>query len=1125
MNEPERQIMSIFGEAVEHSSPEERAAFLAKACAGDAGRRARVEALLRAYEAAGNFLQGNPPPSEAVATVDQPPVVEGAGTVIGPYKLLEQIGEGGFGIVFMAEQQEPIRRKVALKVLKPGMDSKQVIARFEAERQALALMDHPHIAKVLDAGQTGSGRPYFVMELVKGVPITQFCDDHRLTPRERLGLFVDVCQAVQHAHQKGVIHRDIKPSNVLVTSHDGTPVVKVIDFGIAKAVGQQLTDKTVHTQFAQLIGTPLYMAPEQAGESSLDVDTRSDIYSLGVLLYELLTGTTPFDKERLSQVGYDELRRIIREEEPSKPSTRISTLALAASTASANRKSDPKQLSRLFRGELDWIVMKALEKDRNRRYESASAFAADVRRYLDDEPVLACPPSAWYRFRKFGRRHRAALALAFAALLVVAAVAGGVGWVVRDQESRRAVAQHEAGSALEDARRLQRQGQWSEALEAVKRAEGLLASVGGLEDLRRQVAQARADVDTVAQLEKARLRNADVRDGQFDDEAAERLYLAAFRSYGLDLATLDLHEAAARIGKSAVRDHLVAALDHWAYTVKPRTDKAGQRRLLAIGQLADGDVWRRRFRDLDPSRDRTDLERWATRQEVMGQPPATLLVLGLALRAAGARGAAVELLRQAQRQHPDDFWINHNLGRALSDPPAHPAEAVGYLRAALALRPGSAGVHNNLAFALRLQGRHDEAIAHYGKACKLDARAPFLFCNLGHVLRIRNRLPEVEVAYRQAIAIQPDLSAAYASLAAILNDLHRYPEAADCCRKAIELDKNSALAHYNLGNVLRGLGRHREAAAAYRRAIDLDPKHAEAHCNLGNTLRDQREVPKAVEAYRKAIALNPDLAEAHNNLGLLLRDLGKLEEAEVSFRKAIAVKPDYAEAHCNLGGVLRRQRRFTESLAEIRRGHALGTRRADWRYPSAKWVRDGEILAALDDKLAAIQRGTAQPADAAERFTLAEFCVMHKRLPVRAALFCTEAFAAAPPLTAPKKAVHLYNAACAAALAGNGRGEDAAKLDDKERARWRRQALDWLRLALAVWTERAEKGAAAERGTIFARMHHWQRDADLSGIREEVALTKFPDAERQTWRKFWADVEALRSRLKANGKKPPPKNP
>ena len=398
------QAKAIFLNAVELSSGGERDDYLQAACGDDDSLRGQVEALLLAHERAGSFLEQN---GESTKLYDATVFAERPGMEIDRFKLREQIGEGGMGVVFAAQQTNPVRRMVALKVIKPGMDTKEVLARFDAERQALALMDHPHIARVFDGGATKSGRPYFVMELVRGVPITEFCDNQQLDTQRRLEVFCDVCAAIQHAHQKGIIHRDIKPSNVLVTLNGDEPVVKVIDFGVAKAINQELAQQTIYTRFAQMVGTPLYMSPEQAEMSGLDVDTRSDIYSLGVLIYELLTGQTPFDKSRLSEAGFDEIRRIIREEQPPRPSHRLSTLkAEDLSTVSQHRRSMPQKLSQSFKGELDWIVLKALEKDRSQRYETASALAEDVRRYLNDEPVIARPPSNVYRLKKLVRRNR-----------------------------------------------------------------------------------------------------------------------------------------------------------------------------------------------------------------------------------------------------------------------------------------------------------------------------------------------------------------------------------------------------------------------------------------------------------------------------------------------------------------------------------------------------------------------------------------------------------------------------------------------------------------------------------------------------------------------------------------------
>ena len=465
---------------------EDRAFYLDDACAGDAPLRQRVEELLQANDAVGAFLpelataaEGSAPVAAARGSADtiraDPSPSEQPGDSIDRYKLLEKIGEGGFGVVYVAEQKEPVKRRVALKIIKLGMDTKQVVARFGAERQALALMDHPNIAKVLDAGATSTGRPFFVMELVKGIKLTDYCDKSRLSTKERLDLFIQVCRAIQHAHQKGIIHRDIKPSNILVTLHDGMPVPKVIDFGIAKATQGDLTDQTVYTKYQQFIGTPAYMSPEQAEMSGLDIDTRSDIYSLGVLLYELLTGKTPFDPKELMASGIDAMRKTIREKEPVRPSTRVTQelSAVAASRQSAadspgqhggalprRRYEQLQALVRLLRGDLDWIVMKALEKDRTRRYETANGLMVDIQRHLKNEPVMARPPSNLYRFRKMVRRNKLAYAAGLAltaALLIGTAVSTWQARVAiraqRETDKSRIAEKAQRGLAEENARK------------------------------------------------------------------------------------------------------------------------------------------------------------------------------------------------------------------------------------------------------------------------------------------------------------------------------------------------------------------------------------------------------------------------------------------------------------------------------------------------------------------------------------------------------------------------------------------------------------------------------------------------------------------------------------------------
>jgi serine/threonine protein kinase/tetratricopeptide (TPR) repeat protein len=866
---------TIFGRAVELTDAAARAAYLARACGADEPLRLRVEALVDAYFRAGSFLESEA--GLAAGTAAYSPDPDKPGAMIGPYKLLERIGQGGMGVVYVAEQTEPVRRRVALKVIKPGMDTKEVVARFEAERQALALMDHPNIAKVFDGGTTAAGRPFFVMELVRGLPVTEYCDRAKLPADRRLRLFAQVCRAVQHAHQKGVIHRDIKPSNVLVTLHDGEPVPKVIDFGVAKALNQRLTDKSVYTRLAQLVGTPLYMSPEQAELSGLDVDTRSDVYSLGVLLYELLTGTTPFDPETFRTAAFDELRRMIREDEPPRPSARVSTLdAAARSTAAGKRGIDDRQFGRLLRGDLDWIVMTALEKDRNRRYESAGAFAADVERFLMDEPVQARPPSVAYKLRKFARRNKATLATAVVIAFAILAVAGTLGWTMRDAATRRGIAEQGAADALAETDRWESVGRWGDALTAATRAVDLVSVTDVREDLRTRALSRRDDLAIVIRLDEIRMGLAPSLETKIDSVGTDRLYSESFRSYGLDPDALTPAEVARRMPSGAVRAELIAGLDVWAWVRRRADNLSGSSRLLDAIKAVEPESWKSNV--LFTGIAEKTLREFRASGSLDRVHPSLLVLLVEQLEPQ----EAVAFLRDAQQRHPNDFWLNYELGQQLLRSRARQAdEAVGYFRAALALRPDSAKAQVRLGAQLSDMGRWDEAIPALDRAIRLNPGYALAHNCRGITLAASGKPTEAIAAFREAIRLNPTYTSAHCHLARILLTNGSADEALAVIREANRIAPNDSDVLHALGMILERKGDVDGAEAAYRRSLELKPASAETLNSLGAILCDARhDYDGAIDAFARALDLGlADVGPLRSNLARALRHKGAPVEA------------------------------------------------------------------------------------------------------------------------------------------------------------------------------------------------------------------------------------------------------
>jgi len=921
----------------------ERELYLRGVCGTDAGLRGKIEGLLLAHEQAAGFL-ATPTAGEPTLPIQGPTIHmasatirgvlgEGPGTWIGPYKLLQLIGEGGFGSVFMAEQEQPVRRKVALKIIKLGMDTRQIVARFEQERQALAMMDHPNIARVLDAGATETGRPYFVMDLVKGDPIVEYCDRQNLSIRERLELFAQVCQAVQHAHTKGIIHRDLKPSNILVAMQDGRPSPKVIDFGIAKATSARLTEKTLFTEHRQLIGTPEYMSPEQA-EGSLDIDTRTDVYSLGVLLYELLTGSTPFSSKDLRSAAFQEIQRIIREVEPPNPSTRLSQSTATIAGVAASRRTEPKKLGLIVRGELDWIVMKALEKDRRRRYETANGLGADVQRYLAGESVTAAPPHAAYRLRKFLKRNKGPTAAAGAT--AAALVLGMAGTVWQAGEARRerdaAVAARESESAQKLAAGEQRDRAGAAEAQAKSRAAELAEVAAFQGSMLSQIDATEAGERLMADV-RARYSRSLERSGMTEEERESRN-----DEFGRELVRVNGTDAAKELIDLTILKPAITAIDA-KFQTQPLVD-ARLRDTLATLYSSLGMY--------GPAR---ELEERAlkTRRELLGNDHADTLssldTLGDIVQSQGNaaeaeayfRESLAGRLRTSGKEDAATLAVQSNLGNVLREEGKF-AEAEPLLREALEVRRRVMGDSkrdtlvsmNTLGFLYVVQGKPDlaeplwrEAYENGRKALGEDDRDVLVWLNnLGQLLQTRGRTADAEALFREALAghrrvlgeEHPSTIRVMGVLAANLTRQGKYSEAEPLARETLEKSRrvlgsvhpSTLHALVELGVLLKRMGNLTGAEACLSEGLDSYRKvrgreHPDTLATLGNMAglhSDQGRFAEAEAEYRETWdASRRRLGDEHTdtliqkvNLANCLLRREKTAEAEALIREALATR-------------------------------------------------------------------------------------------------------------------------------------------------------------------------------------------------------------------------------------------
>ncbi len=1071
-----------------------------------------------------------PPAADELPGERTTPHVQAAGYLpaqAGRYRIEGEIARGGMGAVLRAFDPD-CNRTLAVKVLLDRHGNHPDLERrFLAEAQLTAQLQHPGIPPVHDIGRF-DGRPFFCMKLIEGRTLAELLNERRSPAADLprfLNVFGQVCETVAYAHSRGVLHRDLKPSNVMVGAFGE---VQVMDWGLAKCLGGEpdgrpaegairtaRTETTGASSAAgSVLGTPAFMAPEQARGEMDRIDRRSDVFGLGAILCVVLTGRPPY--------------------------TGPSGETLLAQAARAESGEAMAELDRCgAEEELVRLAKACLAAEPERRPADAGAVAAAVGAYQAGvqerlRRAELARTAAEVRAAEERKRRRLGVGLTAAAAALLLLLGGGAVGLFLERDRQRGAAE----AALEKAQVFQRLSRWEEAAALLEQAEGRLG-VTGPAPLRGRVARALTEVKLAARLDGIRLERIRLIDGKYLPGAYGPRYAEALSDAGLSVEEGDVSATAARVRDSGVRDVLVAALDDWALVTD---DEALRARLLRAAREADPDPWRDRARDPDVWRDRKALEQLASEADAAGQPAALLAVLARRLYAQD--GDPVPLLRAAQRRHPTDFWINYHLGTELAArrDPAALDEAAGFLRAALVARPDSAGVLNNLGGALAYKGDLDGALAAFRRAAELEPKNAHARTNQGYVLRLKGDPDGALAALRESVALDPNMAlthfqlgrtlhdkgdpagavaafrrsaeldpkdhATFHNLGAVLHGQKDLDAALAAYRKAVELNPKYALAHYGVGAVLHDRGELDGAAAAYREARTINPRFVQAHYSLGVALADKGDADGAAAAYRAAVEVDPRHARAHGNLGSVLVSKGDLDGAVASYRRALAVDPKLASAHGGLGQALLRQGHFADALAATRRYLELAPAGHPARAAAERQLARCERLLAAEPKLADVLRGTARPADADEQAALAEVCRARKRY-AAAARFYADAFAARPSLAADPSRSHRYDAACAAARAAAGEGEDADTLSGEERARWRRHALDWLRAELTTWPRSAEADRAAAQRTL----RRWQYDPDLAGVRDPAALGKLPDAERDAWRQLWADVDALLQRV------------